>query len=84
MNGAGKGKSCMAERRGLSGEDMDWEISSLWRGLMVVLYSEMGRILFDRYGATRWRNRDWRACIMFLIYFSRISPKNGLTSNKSV
>ena len=32
---------------------------------MVVLYSVVGITSFDRYGATRCRNRYWRVCFRF-------------------
>ena len=46
-------------------EDMKWEISSLWRDLMVVIFSggkDIARYIQDN----TMEERDWKACSMFL------------------
>ena len=54
-------------------EDMDWKTFIMKRfdcGFILVV----GRISFERYGTTRWMNRDWRVCSMFL------KPEGELTT----
>ena len=49
----------------------DRETASLWRDLMVVLYSVVEITPFDKYGATRRKNWDWR------VSFILTSPPYG-------